>query len=123
MQSTHLSRLAVAIAWLSASLVATASLAQTSFDGHWSVKIVSNSSACFASDAVPILVEDGNISYVGAFNAVARGKVGNDGRLDVQLAHNGDVVRAMGALTDRTGFGHWSTPTLQCEGIWTALKD
>ena len=110
------------VAAVSALLFAHASSAQTPFDGSWSVLIVAKGSACTVAYAVLIQVEDGNISYVGPFNAVADGKVDNDGKLDVQLARSGDVVRATGALANQSGSGRWSTPTLQCAGAWTAHK-
>ena len=103
-------------------LVATASSAQTLFDGHWSVEIVAKAGACSMAYAVPIQVEDGNISYVGAFDAVADGSVGNDGELHVRLAHRGNVVQATGALGDDAGFGQWSSTISKCEGTWTAHR-
>lgn len=123
MQFKPRSRLALGVvAAVSFLLVATASSAQTLFDGYWSVEIFAEASACSVAYAVPIQVEDGNISYVGAFNAVADGRVGNDGELHVQLALSDDVVRATGALGNGMGFGQWSSPTSKCEGTWTAHK-
>ena len=113
---------AVAAALFFSAANAGAAQAQAPFDGQWSVEIVANTSACALAYAVPIQVENGNISYAGGFGAVADGKVGSDGALRVQLTASGDVVQATGALADRNGLGRWSSATLQCEGTWTAQK-
>lgn len=116
------SRLFGALLALTAASAATNSLAATPFDGHWSVNIASRTSACEVTYAVPIQVQDGNISYSGSFDATADGKVGRDGKLSVRLAHNGDVVRATGSLTDMAGSGEWSGPKADCAGTWTAKR-
>jgi hypothetical protein len=107
---------------VSAAVAASASSAQTSFDGLWSVEIVAKASACSLAYAVPINVANGNITYAGLFDAVADGTVGDDGAVRVRLAHSGDVVRATGALSERSGFGQWSSATLECQGTWSARK-
>jgi hypothetical protein len=107
---------------MSAGVVASASSAQTSFDGLWSVEIVAKATACSLAYAVPIQVANGNITYAGLFDAVADGTVGDDGEVRVQLARSGDVVQATGALGERSGFGQWSSATLECQGTWSARK-
>ena len=117
-------RLALVAAGALLFSAATASLshAQTPFDGQWSVEIVANSSACALAYAVPIQVEDGNISFAGGSGAIADGKVSSDGALRVQLTASDVVVKATGALADRNGLGKWSSAALKCEGTWTARK-
>ena len=112
----------VATALLFSGANAVAAKAQTPFDGQWSVEIVANTSACALAYAVPIQVENGNISYGGGFGAVADGTVSNEGALRVQLIASDVVVKATGALADRKGLGQWSSATLKCEGTWTARK-
>ena len=121
LKSNH-RRLCSAVIALTAGFAANGSFAMTAFDGHWSVNIASKTSACDVAYAVPIQVEDGNISYSGPFNATADGKVGSDGRLSVRLAHDGDVVSATGSLTDLSGSGQWSGPGAECAGTWRARK-
>ena len=123
MEFRRVSRCALSVAvGMFAGVVASASSAQTSFHGLWSVEIVARASTCSLAYSVPIQVAHGNITYVGLFDAVADGTVGDDGEVHVQLAHSGDVVQATGALSERSGFGQWSRATLECQGTWSARK-
>jgi hypothetical protein len=125
MQLTSPHRLALSVAAAAlffSAMSAGAARAQTTFDGQWSVEIVANTSACALAYAVPIQVEDGNISYGGGLGAIADGRVGSDGALRVQLTASDVIVHATGALTDGKGLGQWSSATLKCEGTWTARK-
>lgn len=95
--------------------------AQT-FDGRWSVAIVAESGDCSARYTVPIDVDGGQVRYAGRFSAEASGKVGASGQLEVSFAYRDDVVRAKGSLTDRNGYGSWTSPTQECGGTWRATR-
>jgi hypothetical protein len=116
------SPLILAAAALSVLLFSPGSQAHAPFDGHWSVQVVANGRDCAVGYVVPIQVSDGRISFGGLFGAVASGRVGADGYLNVRMAHAADVVNATGHLTNTGGSGRWTSPTLQCRGMWAASK-
>jgi hypothetical protein len=108
---------ALSVAALSMS---TASEARNAFDGRWTVQVVAKVDWCSDNYAVSLRVDNGRVSYGGAFGAVASGKVAEDGRIVVRVAGGGDVVNASGALKATRGNGQWRSPN--CKGIWTAQK-
>lgn len=104
------------------AMVVPAVAAQTTYDGRWSVHIVAASGACQLAHAVPIAVENGNVRYIGSFDAMAEGSVATDGSVRVQLSRGSDVVQAYGSLARHRGSGVWSTPTQECSGTWIAHR-
>jgi len=107
-----------------AGLFATAPLAPeagaTPFDGRWTIVAVAEEGSCDEAYRLPIDVQDGAIRYAGPFAVDAKGRINSAGRLNMTLAHDGDVVRARGRLGAQTGAGKWVSPGY--EGAWEGRK-
>jgi len=90
--------------------------AGNSFDGAWSVKIVSNPGCTSAYD-VSIRIEDGSIKYDSfILRAIGSGNVNVRGRLTAQIGE----ARVFGRLARLTGAGQWHSP--KCTGTWKASR-
>lgn len=120
-QLTSLPALAAAGAMVALAPLAGPAAAST-FDGRWSVAIVAESGECSARYTVPIEVAEGQIRYAGRFSAEASGNVGVSGQLDVSFSYRDDLVQARGSLTERNGYGSWTSPTQECGGTWRAVR-
>ena len=105
----------VAAVFCGASLISPAN-AGNSFDGAWSVRVVSNP-GCTDAYSVSIRVEDGSIKYESLLlRAIGSGKVNPKGRLTAQIGQ----AMVNGKLATRTGAGKWHSP--RCTGTWTASR-
>lgn len=112
--------LALAAAGLFAAAPLAAQAAATPFDGRWTIVAEAHEGSCDEAYRLPIDVQDGAIRYAGPHAVEARGRVNSAGRLNMTLAHAGDVVRARGSLGAQTGNGKWVSPG--CEGAWKGRK-
>lgn len=112
--------LILAVAGLFAIVPLSAQSAVSPFDGRWMIVAVADGGNCDEAYRLPIDVQGGAIRYAGPFAVDARGRVNPAGRLNMTLAHDGDVVRARGRLSARTGDGEWVSPG--CSGVWSGHK-
>jgi hypothetical protein len=90
--------------------------AGNSFDGAWSVSIVSDP-GCDNAYAVSIQIENGSIKYQDMIlSMIGSGRVSTQGRLTAQI---GEAI-VNGKLARLTGAGKWHSP--KCTGTWTASR-
>jgi hypothetical protein len=92
-------------------------LAQSPYDGLWTVTIVTNSGSCEPSASSTLTVTDGKISAAGAD---VTGSVGREGLVKVSI--NG--AYANGQITGNTGSGKWNGASagIPCSGRWQASR-
>ena len=92
-------------------------LAQSPYDGLWTVTIVTNSGSCEPSASSTLTVTDGKISAPGAD---VTGSVGHEGLVKVSI--NG--AYANGQITGNTGSGKWNGASagIPCSGRWHAAR-
>jgi hypothetical protein len=109
--------IATSIALLTAASFATAASA-TTFDGNWSVRINSSSSACGNGQTVPIGINNGNVS---SSMVPASGHVANAGNISVTLASGLKRATGSGHLSATSGSGTWRGAL--CSGTWTASRN
>jgi hypothetical protein len=103
---------------LTAAVAATApALAQTPYDGLWSVTIVTKSGSCEPSANSTLRVADGKISGPGAS---VSGSIGHEGLVRVSI--NG--AYANGQLSGNSGSGKWNGASagIPCSGRWEASR-
>ena len=105
---------------LSASVLTGAispALAQTPYDGLWTVTIVTNSGSCEPTASSTLTVTDGKISAPGTD---VSGSVGHEGLVKVSI--NG--AYANGQITGNTGSGKWNGASagIPCSGRWHAAR-
>ena len=94
--------------------------AAASFDGSWSVSIVTQRGAgvCDSGASLPIMVSNGRVVSGGGVSV--SGQVANSGGINVVV---GDGVRratGSGRLSETSGSGTWRGSL--CSGTWTAQK-
>jgi hypothetical protein len=92
-------------------------LAQTPYDGLWTVTIVTNSGSCEPTASSTLTVTDGKISAPGTD---VSGSVGHEGLVKVSI--NG--AYANGQITGNTGSGKWNGASagIPCSGRWHAAR-
>jgi type 1 fimbria pilin len=104
-----------------ASLLLTAAsapaLAQSPYDGIWSVTIVTKSGSCEPTASSTLTVTDGKISAAGAN---VSGSIGREGLVRVSI--NG--AYANGQLSGNAGSGKWNGASggIPCSGRWEAAR-
>jgi hypothetical protein len=104
------------LATLCAASTIAPSSATGTFDGAWSVRIVSDP-GCDNEYAVSIKIEDGSIKYQNIIlQAIGSGSVNSKGRLTAQI---GEAI-VNGKLAKVSGSGKWHSP--KCTGSWTASR-
>jgi len=97
--------------------VAAPALAQTPYDGLWSVTIVTKSGSCEPSARSTLSIADGKISAAGAD---VTGSIGREGVVRVSI--NG--AYANGQLSGNAGSGRWNGASggIPCSGRWEASR-
>jgi hypothetical protein len=110
----------IAMVLLASSLTALAAapaLAQTPYDGLWSVTIVTSTGNCEPTASSTLTVADGKISGAGAN---VSGSIGNGGLVKVSI--NG--AYANGQLSGNAGSGKWNGASagIPCSGRWQASR-
>jgi hypothetical protein len=118
---------AVALACVTmAPLVATPVWAANpaSFNGTWSVLIMTDKGSCDRAYRYPVRVANGRVSYAGQADFDVNGSVRPNGAVNVTVTKGRQRASGSGRLQDGSGFGRWrggSGPDA-CSGTWTAEK-
>lgn len=109
-----------ALAAAAATLIATQSFAVPSYDGSWSVLVVTKSGTCDPAYRYPVRIANGTLVNAGdnAFNI--SGKVGQSGAITVTVSAAGKSATGSGHLAGATGGGLWTGGS--CSGSWTAER-
>jgi hypothetical protein len=109
---------------LSASLwAAPAAMARRSFDGAWSVLIVTDSGDCDRAYRYALRIANGRISYDDpSFNV--SGRVDPRGHVNVTVSAGSERASGSGQLSGDSGQGNWSgrSSTSACSGHWEAER-
>ena len=124
---TRLSRALPALA-AAAILAATAvpasapAVAKSSYDGQWSVLIVTQQGTCDRAYRYPVKIDNGSVGYAGDAAFTVSGKVGPNGAVTVTVARGGQSAKGTGRLSSTDGSGMWTAGTGECSGTWTAER-
>ena len=105
--------------------VSTTGIAQSQFDGRWSVRAIPEKCACRRAHDYTVVVENGVPR-----NAVSRrttdratGGLEPEGHVRVTLQRDRAQVAITGKLAGRSGSGTWTLAgSMACSGRWTASK-
>jgi hypothetical protein len=114
---TH-TRLSARILFALVSLASMPAAAAT-FDGSWSVSIVTRKGVCDAGGSLPIQVSNGRVES-GTPQVQVSGQVGSNGGISVALATGVRRATGSGTLSETSGSGTWRAPL--CSGTWTAQR-
>jgi len=98
------------------TLFVAPAIAQTDYDGAWTVTVVTKTGSCQPTTSYPLVVTDGNVS--GA--ADLSGSVGRNGMVRASLRG----AHANGQLSGNAGSGRWNSASagMPCSGRWMATK-
>ena len=116
--------LAIGVVTLSASADAATrhGAGSASYDGRWSVEVVTEQGPCDRAYRWSLGIRSGRITDIGDNVAEASGNITPNGRVNVTLTRGSDALKATGALSGESGQGTWRAPTRQCTGRWRAEK-
>jgi hypothetical protein len=93
-----------------------------SYDGIWSVVIVTNLGICDPSYRYPIRITKGTVVNAGNAAVTITGKVEKNGAVIVNVAAGDKTATGTGRLAGKTGGGSWSGGNGACSGIWQAER-
>jgi hypothetical protein len=103
-----------------ASLMATTSYAGPSYDGLWSVLVVTEKGDCDRGYRYPIRIENGKLANAGDNAFTISGAVAPTGAITVTVSAGSKSATGLGRLDANEGGGHWTGGT--CSGSWTAER-
>ena len=100
--------------------VAATTQSKTSYDGSWSVVIVTEKGDCDRAYRYPIRISNGSLANGGSAGFDISGKVGGDGALTVRVSRGDKSATGIGRLSTVSGTGSWTGGA--CAGSWTAER-
>ncbi|WP_024576739.1 MULTISPECIES: hypothetical protein [unclassified Afipia] len=109
-------------AFAAAALLASSPSQAASFDGPWTVIIVTQAGNCDAAYSFPLQVSGGRIVSTGG--TTINGRIGGGGGVNVAISSGGSSGRASGRLSGYSGSGRWSGVLngARCSGRWEAHR-
>jgi hypothetical protein len=109
---------------IAAALVATipsAAPAASSYDGAWTVTIMTQFGNCPSSLRYGVRVARGRV-FGDDQSYQVNGSVAANGATRVTVSEQGQSASGTGRLSGNAGVGRWRTSTGQCAGQWTAER-
>jgi hypothetical protein len=112
------------LALLAATAPGLARPTQSSFDGRWSVVIITDAGTCDRSYRYGLLVSHGRIQYEGGSPVMVSGGVDPRGRISVSLRYGEAAAQGSGRLSGSDGSGRWqgASSGARCSGRWLAER-
>jgi hypothetical protein len=97
--------------------------ARTAYDGVWSVVIAAETGTCSGAYRYPVAIVNGYVRHADPSNQAfnINGRVGTDGRLNVQVSRGDQRANGIGRLSRLAGGGSWRSPN-GCAGHWEATR-
>jgi hypothetical protein len=123
-QTTACAFTALALLAASAIPATTAPIAagKQSFDGAWSVLIVTEQGKCDRAYRYPVRIANGSVGYAGEASFNVSGNVGSGGAVTVMVSHGSQSAKGSGHLSSNGGSGRWTAGSGECSGSWTAER-
>ena len=98
------------------------SAGKPSFDGAWSVLIMTEKGTCDRAYRYPVKIDKGSVGYAGDASFTVSGKVGDNGAVTVRVARGSQSANGQGKLGSTDGSGQWVAGSGECSGTWTAER-
>jgi type 1 fimbria pilin len=110
-------RICFALFASAAALTSAPAMAQTPYDGLWSVTVVTKSGTCEPQTRSTLTITDGKVSAAGAD---VTGSIGREGVVKVSIGG----AYANGQLSGNSGSGKWNGASagIPCSGRWEASR-
>jgi hypothetical protein len=102
-----------------ALIAANTAPASASFDGNWTVSIITTRGVCDAGIALPIQISDGRVAS-GHSEVGVSGRVAQSGGITVTVVQGIKRAFGIGKLAEASGSGTWRGGP--CSGTWTATR-
>jgi hypothetical protein len=112
---------AMAAAAALVAAIPSAARAASSFDGMWSVTIMTQAGDCPSALRYAVRVAKGRV-YGDDQSYDVNGTVAANGATRVTVSEKGRSASGTGRLSGNAGAGRWRTSTGQCSGQWTAQR-
>ena len=112
------------VLFLTCFVFTTPSSARSSFDGAWSVVIVTRAGACTPTLRYPVAITNGIVTNGGDSPASVSGRVAPTGAVRVTVQAGGSWAAGSGHLSTSGGSGVWrgQGSSGPCQGIWQAER-
>jgi len=106
------------------SAPATAATQPVSYDGHWSVLVITEKGDCDRAYRYAVSIANGQLHYAGDTSVNMSGTVAPDGGVQVAIRLRDKGANGSGRLTTDSGVGTWhgAGPNAKCAGRWEAEK-
>ena len=104
---------------LSAAFPATSA---PSYDGLWSVVIVTEKGTCDRAYRYPVKIDNGAVGYAGGASFDVNGKVAPTGAVVVTVSKAGKSATGTGRMSATDGAGTWTAAGGECSGTWSAER-
>ena len=114
-----------ALAILAASVIPAGSApmpSAKSFDGGWSVLIVTEKGTCDRAYRYPVKIANGSVGYAGTASFNVAGKVGQNGAITVTVSRGSNSATGTGRMSGTDGSGTWTAASGECSGTWSAER-
>jgi hypothetical protein len=114
--------LAAAAMTAAAALASAPSASAASFDGNWSVLIVTQRGACDSAYRYGLSIQNGVVFYQGSAPVNVSGRVSGNGGVHVRVWAGSQSASGSGRLARGSGRGSWrgTGSSGTCSGYWTA---
>jgi hypothetical protein len=108
-----------------AILAGTPARAQaTSYDGLWSVLIITEQGTCDRGYRYAVRIKQGRVGHAdpasSSFNI--QGRVAGSGGIKVSVIRGDKRADGTGRMNKTSGSGKWRSAKGECAGVWTAEK-
>jgi hypothetical protein len=98
--------------------------ARSTYDGLWSVLIVTEQGTCDRGYRYALRIANGAVRYEGEAAISVRGSVSSNGAVRVSIRRGDQGADGSGRLSGDRGGGRWtaSLASGRCSGTWTAER-
>ncbi|MGD9923442.1 MAG: hypothetical protein AB7V13_18660 [Pseudorhodoplanes sp.] len=98
--------------------------ATSSFDGLWSVLIITEKGSCDRGYRYAVRIKGGRVGHADPSSSSFRisGSVGGGGATRVNVARGTQSASGTGRLTRTGGSGRWQSARGECSGVWQAER-
>jgi hypothetical protein len=95
-----------------------------SFDGSWSVLVMTKSGSCDATYRYGVTISNGVVYYSGGGPVSLTGRVSSSGAVSVRVSAGSQYAAGTGRLSRNSGGGSWrgQGQTGSCSGVWSASR-
>jgi hypothetical protein len=119
-RTTTLAAGGLALAFAAILGAAAPAVSAPSYDGLWSVVIVTEKGTCDRAYRYPIRISKGSLVNAGDSPINISGKVGGNGSITVTVSHGNKTAIGSGRLAGAGGGGSWKGG--DCAGVWEAER-